>query len=154
DSLLNVTFSRISGHGPEGETLFGARPRTVLSSAFLLPPLPSQAPGDEVTQPIRITAHGLDLQILHQREGVISVKPSFQVYVRVLPSAEDLKRPDCAPRFRLQDTVRQTLRDQTESTLRARWEAMSAGKSYRERFRHPEWKQIEESVRGEVLHRL
>lgn len=154
DSLLNVVFSRISGHGPEGEALFGARPRTVLSSAFLLPPLPLQGPGDEVTQPIRITAHGVDLQIFHQEEGVISVKPNFRVYVRIFPSVDDLKRPDCAPRFRLQDAVRQALRDQTEAELRVRWEAISAGKSYRERFRHPEWKQIDKSVRDEVLRRL
>jgi len=154
DSLLNVVFSRISGHGPEGETLFGARPRAILSSAFLLPPLPLQGPGDEVTQPIRITAHGIDLQIFHQEEGVISVRPSFQVYVRILPSVDDLKRPDCAPRFRLQDAVRQTLRDQTDAELKVRWEIISAGKPFRERFRHPEWKQIDKSVRQEILSRL
>ena len=154
DSLLNVVFSRISGHGPDGETLFGARPRTVLSSAFLLPPLPLQGPGDEVTQPIRITAHGVDLQIFHQEDGVISVKPTFQVYVRIFPSVDDLKRPDCAPRFRLQDAVRQTLRNQTEAELKARWETISAGKPFRERFRHPEWKQIDKSVREEILRQL
>lgn len=154
DSLLNVVFSRISGHGPEGETLFGARPRAVLSSAFLLPPLPLRGPGDEVTQPIRITAHGIDLQIFHQEDGAISVKSSFQVYVRILPSVDDLKRPDCAPRFRLKDAVRQNLRDQTDAELTARWEAISAGKPFRERFRHPDWKQIDKTVREEIFNQL
>lgn len=154
DGLLNATFSRISGHGKDGDVIFGARPRSVLSSAFLLPPLPSQVPGDEVTQPIRITAHGLDLQVLHDAGGSISIRPSFQIYVRVLPSVEDLNRPDCAPRFRLQDAVRQTLRDQTDAALKARWSTESEGRSYRERYRHPQWKQIETSVRQEVLDRL
>jgi len=154
DSLLNVVFSRISGHGPEGEILFGARPRTVLSSAFLLPPLPMQGPGDEVTQPIRITAHGIDFQIFHEEEGVVSVKPSFQIYVRIFPCVDDLRRPDCALRFRVQDAVRRELRNQTDAELKARWEAMSGGKPFRERFRDPEWKQVDESVREEIRRQL
>ena len=118
DALLNVTYSRISGHGAEGEVLFGARPRAVLSSAFLLPRLLQEESGDEVTQPIRITAHGLDLQILRNVPGKIEVKPSLQVYVRVLPAAEDLNRPDCKITFRIRDEVRRTLRDETEAESR------------------------------------
>ncbi|MFT4508565.1 helicase-related protein [Caballeronia sp. 15711] len=154
DSLLNLTFSRISGHGEEGRILFGSRPRAILASAFLLPPIHAQGTGDEVTQPIRITAHGLDFQVHSGVDGEISVRPRLQVYVRVLPSAEDLKRPDCAPRFRLNDGVRRALQTQTADALKARWDVESVGGTYKRRADHPQWKSIEKSVREEVLNRL
>ena len=154
DSLLSLTFMRISGHGPEGEVVFGARPRSVFASAFLLPPMPAKGSGDEVTQPIRITAHGLDCQVVHGAGGAVTVRPVFCVYVRVLPSVDDLKRPDCAPRFRLNDLVRNNLRTQTTAALKDRWAVESAGKTYRFRNEHPQWKAIESQVREEVLTRL
>lgn len=154
DALLNVTYSRISGHGAEGEVLFGARPRAVLSSAFLLPRLLQNESGDEVTQPIRITAHGLDLQILRNVAGKVEVKPSLQVYARVLPTSEDLNRPDCKITFRLRDEVRRTLRDEIETASKERWATLSAGKSFKERHQHPNWKQIDKEIRGEVGRRL
>lgn len=154
DSLVNLTFARISGHGSEGSVLFGSRPRSIMASAFLLPPLRAQGSGDEVTQPIRITAHGLDCQIRRAASGEVTVKPLLQVYVRVLPTAEDLKRPDCAPRFRLDDTVRRALKTQTSDALNAKWTEVSAGKNYKRRIDHPDWKAIEKGVRDEVLKRL
>jgi hypothetical protein len=154
DSLLNLTFSRISGHGPEGQVLFGSRPRSLLAAAFLLPPLRVEGTGDEVTQPIRITAHGLDFQIHHGVAGTVAVEPRMQVYVRVLPTSADMKRPDCAPRFRLSDEVRKQLQTQTRDALSERWKVESAGKSYKRRIDHPQWREIEQSVRREVLERL
>ncbi len=138
DSLLNLTFSRISGHGPEGQVVFGSRPRSILAAAFLLPPLRAEGTGDEVTQPIRITAHGLDCQIHRGVGGVVTVEPRLQVYVRVLPTPEDMKRPDCAPRFRLRDEVRKLLQTQTKEALSERWKIESAGKSYKRRIDHPQ----------------
>ncbi|MCE4556285.1 helicase-related protein [Roseateles cellulosilyticus] len=154
DSLLNLTFSRISGHGPEGQVLFGSRPRSILAAAFLLPPLRAEGTGDEVTQPIRITAHGLDCQVHRGIPGIITVEPRLQVYVRVLPTPEDMKRPDCAPRFRLSDEVRKLLQTQTKEALSERWKIESAGKSYKRRIDHPQWREIEQAVRREVLERL
>lgn len=154
DSLLNLTFSRISGHGPEGLVLYGSRPRSILASAFLLPPLRAEGTGDEVTQPIRITAHGLDCQIYRGVEGVVRVEPRLQVYVRVLPTPEDMKRPDCAPRFRLTDDIRKLLQTQTKDALSERWKIESAGKAYKRRIDHPQWREIEQAVRREVLERL
>lgn len=154
DSLLNLTFSRISGHGPEGQVLFGSRPRSILASGFLLPPVRAEGTGDEVTQPIRITAHGLDCQIHRGVAGAVTVEPRLQIYVRVLPTPEDMKRPDCAPRFRLSDEVRKQLQTQTKEALSDRWKVESAGKSYKRRIDHPEWREIEQSVRREVLERL
>ena len=154
DSLLNLTFARISGHGPDGEVLYGSRPRSILASAFLLPPLRALGSGDEVTQPIRITAHGFDCQIHRDVAGTVTVRPRLQVYVRVLPSVDDLKRPDCAPRFRLDDAVRRTLQTQTSDALKARWSIESAGKTYKRRSDHPQWKTIEQEVRDQVLEQM
>jgi hypothetical protein len=154
DSLLNLTFARISGHGPDGEVLYGSRPRSILASAFLLPPLRAFGSGDEVTQPIRITAHGFDCQVHRDVAGSVTVRPRLQVYVRVLPSVDDLKRPDCAPRFRLDDAVRRTLQTQTSDALKARWSTESAGKTYTRRSDHPQWKTIEQEVRDQVLEQM
>ncbi len=37
DSLLNLTYAQLSGQGGTGQYLFGARPRILLNSGFLLP---------------------------------------------------------------------------------------------------------------------
>ncbi|HEV7163863.1 MAG TPA: helicase-related protein [Gammaproteobacteria bacterium] len=151
DALLNLTFSRISGHGPEGAVLFGSRPRAALASGFLLPPLKEEGTGDEVTQPIRITAHGLDLQTYRNQKGSIIVTPHLQIYVRVLPSAEDIsKRSDCAPRFRLNDDVRKQLITRKAEARKIRWGKESAGTQYAYPAEHPNWKDIEKSISEQV----
>lgn len=154
DALINMTYARISGHGIEGQEIFGSRPRSVLASAFLLPPLLDSGPGDEVTQPIRISAHGLDLQLVRGVAGTVKVKPSLGVYARVFPAVADLQRPDCAPRFRLEDSVRKHVRDETDAALKNRWEKESPGKPYKERFKYPKWPEIEAAVSEEVLTKL
>lgn len=147
DSLVNLTYGRISGHGVDGEVLFGARPRAVLSSGFLLPPLKLEGPGDEVTQPIRISAHGLDFQAKREPAGTIRVRPSFSVYLRVLPNQEDLKRPECRAKFRLSDTVSKMFRTRVREALAARWAEEAAKGKYSKRWQHPEWKTIDASIR-------
>src|SRR5438445_609155 len=109
DALLNLTHDRLTGAGDRGRVLFGARPRALLASGFLMPPDPKLlgAAGDEVTDPIRICGHGLDMQIGHLMDGQVTIQPSLAIYVRVLPHEEDLLRPDCAPNLRLtNDTVK------------------------------------------------
>ena len=51
DSLLNLTYAQLSGQGEAGEYLYGARPRTLLNSGFLLPQR-NPLGDDEVTSPI------------------------------------------------------------------------------------------------------
>ena len=150
DSMVNLTFARISGHGEEGRVLYGARPRALLSSAFLLPRPDKPLGGDEVTQPIHISAHGLDFQVFNESSATIHVTPVLQVYVRVLPTIEDLKRPDCAPRFRLNDETRRGLQIAIREGLKVRWEIEAAKGGYKKRYEHPLWKQIEAEVRDEI----
>ena len=79
DSLVNLTYAQVSGEGATGQYLFGARPRTLLSSGFLLPQ--KQATGDdEVTSPIWISSHGMQLQIGAGIAEVITVRPKVALY--------------------------------------------------------------------------
>ncbi|ABM39976.1 DEAD/DEAH box helicase [Polaromonas naphthalenivorans] len=148
DALVNLTFQRISGHGPEGSILFGARPRALLSSAFLLPVPAGAAGGDEVTQPIQICAHGLDFQVSTSRQGPVVVQPRLQVYVRVLPSVEDMARPDCVLRFRLNDVTRRDLQAKVSAALKAKWAEMMG--TYKRRVDHPGWKTAEDEIRTRI----
>src|SRR5690348_7702176 len=94
DSLLNIIHARISGVGEFGQVLYGARPRSLLNSGFLLPAR-AAVEGDEVTSPIWVSAHGCDLQVASVGQGTLHLQPSFALYVRVLPTEEDIKRADC-----------------------------------------------------------
>lgn len=148
DSLVYLTFQRISGHGDEGSVVYGVRPRSSFSSAFLLPRPPSLGESDEVTQPIHISAHGLDFQVRREAKGQIVATPHFQVYVRVLPTLEDMKRPDCILRFRLNDTTRKHLKDVLFAALNEKWKEIGAG--YKRRMDHPDWKTMETEIRDKV----
>lgn len=148
DALVNLTFRRISGHGPDGEVLFGFRPRSLFSSAFLLPRPATLGESDEVTQPIHISAHGLDFQIRQNVSGQIVVTPRLQVYVRVLPSTADMSRPDCQMRFRLNDPTKKHLKDVLYAALNGKWAEMGAG--YKRRGEHPGWKAAETLIREQV----
>lgn len=149
DSLVNITFARISGHGAEGEVLYGARPRALLNSAFLLPRPPLAQSGDEVTQPIQICTHGLDFQVRRGQDGLIRVHPDVQVYVRVLPTLDDFSRPDFAPTFRLNDETKSQLGVKKREALDARW-ALEVAKGFTRRYEHPEWRSIEREVVAQV----
>ena len=100
DSLLNLTYAQISGQGATGKYLFGARPRTLLNSGFLLPQR-NPSGDDEVTSPIWVSSHGLQMQLNSSESSVITIQPNLCVYVRVLPREEDLKKPNCCPVFML-----------------------------------------------------
>lgn len=154
DSLINQTFFAISGYGEGGGELFGARPRSVLNSAFLLPRPEELGDGDEVTQPIHIYSHGLEFQVKSGEPVRFTVKPSFQVYVRVLPSTTDLKRPNMELSFRLNDVTRKELQEQTRLALDAAWSELKAEGGEQNRNKHPKWKDTEKRVREEVQRKL
>ncbi|MGZ0103060.1 helicase-related protein [Achromobacter sp. KK8] len=153
DSLINQTFFAISGHGPEGSELFGARPRSILNSAFLLPRPAELGDGDEVTQPIQIYSHGLNFHVKSGHAVKFTVKPSFQVYVRVLPTSEDLRRSNMQLSFRVNDETRKALQDQTKAALEASWRKLKTEEGEQSRNKHPKWKETEKRVREEI-HRV
>lgn len=147
DALVSMTHAQVSGAGEFGKYLFGARPRTLLNSAFLLPELQAEG-GDEVTSPIWISSHGLQIQIAAGVSSEISIQPQVSVYVRVLPKEEDLARPNCRPTFRLRRDVAVELKAILKARLEQEWEKVKG--AYLSRFKHPEWRRIREEIREEV----
>jgi hypothetical protein len=87
DAILERTRRIVSGDGEVGRTILGAKPSQVLSSGFILPRVNER--GDDESSDIRLAAHGLDLRI-RAVEGSVRIVPALSVYMRVLPSAEDL----------------------------------------------------------------
>jgi hypothetical protein len=147
DSLLNLTYARISGAGEFGRVLFGARPRSLLNSGFILPAR-TDVEGDEVTSPIWVSAHGCDLQIAAQESGELRLEPRFALYVRVLPTEEDVKRSDCQPSFRLKRDIALRIRHRRYELLDKRWEEVKG--NYASRSKHPDWVRIAEEMRKQV----
>lgn len=147
DALLNLTHARISGVGEFGQVLYGARPRSLLNSGFLLPAR-TDIEGDEVTSPIWVSAHGLDMQIAREAKGDVTLRPRFSLYVRVLPTEDDIKRTDCQPSFRLKRDVALRIRQRRRELLDKRWEEMKG--SHTSRYKHPEWKKTEEEIQQQV----
>lgn len=148
DALLNMTHAQVSGAGEFGEVLYGARPRSVLNSAFLLPAKKRQG-DDEVTAPIWISSHGLDMQLNAGTEGVISVRPSFSVYVRILPTSEDLQRDDCRLQPRLNQEVAKERRAKFREALNLRWEKEKE-LGHVSKWKHPLWEEIQKEVHRQV----
>jgi hypothetical protein len=147
DALLNITHARISGAGEEGRFLFGARPRAVLNSGFLLPRRDVTG-DDEVTSPIWISSHGLDMQVAAAASGEVLVIPELSIYVRVLPTVDDLKRLDCRPHFRLRREVSEKLKNEAKAAQDLEWEKVKG--TYTSRWKHPGWADIRDRVRREV----
>lgn len=147
DGLLNMTYAHISGDGSLGKFLYGARPRTLLNSGFLLPQLTS-SDDDEVTSPIWISSHGLQLQISASKAGTIRIVPKFSVYVRVLPREEDLARPDCRAIFTLRPEVTKEIKEERNRRLDIEWERVKG--TYSSKASHPQWKIIRESIVEEI----
>lgn len=124
DALLNLTWQRASGAGAEGETIFGAKPSLRFVSGFLLPRFEEGGEQDE-TSDIHISAHGLDCQIAAAAEGNLAISVAFSIYIRTLPSWDELTKPELElfpnPPLRrdLEATIRDAMRDRMTAALAA-----------------------------------
>ncbi|MFY0663213.1 MAG: hypothetical protein JXQ97_01205 [Natronospirillum sp.] len=147
DSILNLTYAQVSGQGPTGQYLFGARPRALLNSGFLLPQR-NPSGDDEVTSPIWISSHGLQMQLNATSPSVITIQPELALYVRVLPHEDDLKRPNCRPVFMLRQAVIDELKAERNKRLDQEWE--KAKGTYVSKQKHPGWVEIRKKVVDEV----
>lgn len=149
DALLNIVGSRISGGGDFGRVVYGASPRSKIVSGFLLP-RKNIDDGDEVTSPIWVSCHGLDLQIASTGSGVIKLHPKFSIYLRILPSEKDLtEREDCKLQFLLKKEIDKKIRLLIRDALNARWESIKD--KYSSRRECLTWNAIKEDVRLQVL---
>lgn len=134
DSLINNLSARLSGRGEFYSTICGNKPAAVLMSEFIVPMPVDERVGDEESDPIQISAHGLDFQIgTDSVDDKISVTATGAVYVRIIPTAQEVQ-----PGGRLEITfpptraVEQALRAQVKSALTS-LAAELGGKQ------HPDW---------------
>ena len=120
DAVLERTRRVVSGDRDHGQIVLGDRPSRVLSSGFVLPRL--NVDGDDESSDIRIAAHGMDLRIRMDGRGAIQVRPSFCVYVRTLPSSQELfaRNGRLVPPADFSRPAKQHLRDQIRARLQAR----------------------------------
>ncbi|PWC32060.1 helicase-related protein [Azospirillum sp. TSO22-1] len=137
DALLGLTYARCAGEAEFGEVIYGALPSRKLVTGFLLPRF--NAAGVDDTTDIRIAAHGMDFQV-DRALAKFLVRPRLSVYVRLLPTADDLFSPDAArrwdllPRTRLKPEIERAIvrriRERMTATKPAEREGSAA---YRER---------------------
>lgn len=106
NAIVNLTVARVTGSGPEGRILYGPSPRRSIVSGQLLPRFDQFGQEDETTD-IRIAALGIDFQVDADTDAEAFAAPGFSVYVRVLPSWEEINDADLelAVDFRLNAAV-------------------------------------------------
>lgn len=116
DAILERTRRLVSGGGEMGRTILGGRPSRVLSSGFILPRV--DVDGDDESSDIRLASHGLDMRI-RTASGVLRIEPALSVYIRTLPSAEDLfaRGGRLLPRADLSDPAKTRARDEIRRRL-------------------------------------
>ena len=88
DAVIERTRQVVSGDREFGRIVLNDRPARKLSSGFILPRLDEN--GDDESSDIRIATHGLDFRILPGATGALVIRPAFNVYVRALPTTEEL----------------------------------------------------------------
>ncbi len=120
DSLLNLTYRFVSGQGVDGEFVFGDKPSRKFVSGFLLPAM-SESGADDETNDIHISNLGMDLQVSNPPTGELGIEVSFSVYIRVLPTWDEIERYGLKPTFQLraaeQRKIRDAIRDRTNALL-------------------------------------
>lgn len=110
DSLLNLTYRLVSGEGEDGEFVYGDKPSRKFVSGFLLPAMSGSGADDE-TNDIHISNIGMDLQVNNPSTGNLEVAVSFSIYIRVLPTWEEIVRYEMKPVFQLRSSIQKQFRD-------------------------------------------
>lgn len=135
DSLLNGLSARLAGRGDFYKVIYGTKPSAALMSEFIVPMPAEERGGDEESDPIRISAHGMDFQIRSAATGTtLGVSVTGAVYVRILPTEEEVK-----PGGRLETTfpltreARAEIRGKVKDALTKLIAALPGGKS------NPDW---------------
>lgn len=152
DALLNNLAGRVSGTRRYGVAIYGAKPRDVLVSGFLVGRQEEQEDRDEEVNPLRISAHGLDVRIADTALGTpISVSLQASVYVRVFPTADDFRAGRVIASPRLTSHYSRELWRLTRERLTAL--RAELGLTGRDKD-HPQWESRQESIRRQVHEEL
>ncbi len=145
-ALLGSIFQRLSGNGLSGRTLQGEKPSRRLTSAFLMPANPDEEGLDDETSPIRITATGFDFMVRADATGTVTARPQFSIYLRVLPSVEELREEGVG--FRLTQAIDRDVRREVRARERSLWEEQK-GDLDGDR-NHPDWVRARSNIAREV----
>jgi hypothetical protein len=111
DAVLERTRRVVSGDGAYGAVIIGAKPSYKLSSGFILPR--NNQNNDDESSDIRIPSHGLDFSVRAGTGGVLRITPALSVYLRGLPTSDELFARDgwLIPRADFNDAGRGQIRD-------------------------------------------
>ena len=145
DAVVNSVVNRVSGTDEEGRTIFGKSPRRFIVSGQLLPRYDIR--GDDETSDIAIAALGLDFSLASGATEILSASPKFSVYLRVLPSWEDID-PDGGP---LEFDFRLNRELQTEIDMEIRTNRVDAFKTAG--VDRPNWQSMDETERSATRQR-
>jgi len=118
EALLRLAVQKCTGEGSTGDFIFGVKPSTKLVSGLLLPRFDATGQGDE-TSDIHIATMGIDLQVAAERSGEVVLVPEIAIYVRMLPTWEELSDPrhDMVPRSELSRETRQAVEDRARAII-------------------------------------
>ncbi len=120
EGLLRLTERRCTGEGEDGEVVYAVRPSGKLVSGFLLPRY--DRAGVDETSDIHISTMGIDLQIAANQAGDITVQPHLAIYVRELPSWQEISDPrhDMMPQVQLSRDARQMVEQRARAIIQDR----------------------------------
>jgi hypothetical protein len=135
DSLLNTLSARLAGRGDYYKIIYGSKPSAALMTEFIVPMPAEERMGDEESDPIQISAHGLDFQIdADSNHTKMSVSVRGAVYVRILPTEDEVKPGGILEAtFPLTREIRITIRANVREALSKLAEELP-GKGI-----HPDW---------------
>ena len=123
-SIVHKMYDRLRGAGPAGRVIYREKPSKVIHTQHLLPRRRPSATAatyvekDDVTSPAHIGTAGLTFQIADRKDRAITVSMRACIYLRMLPSKEDLTASRVV--FRLAKSARSViLRHRREALRRA-----------------------------------
>lgn len=91
DAVIERMRRVVSGEGGFGAFIYGRRPSRAMTSGFLISRHDDQ--GLDESSDISIPLHGLDCRMAAEAEGEVRLRPTFSVYLRVMPSSADVFDP-------------------------------------------------------------
>ena len=95
-SIVHKMYDRLRGAGPAGRIIYREKPSKVIHTQHLLPrrkpsaTAATYAEKDDVTSPAHIGTAGLTFQIADRKDRAITVAIRACIYLRMLPSKQDL----------------------------------------------------------------
>lgn len=149
DSLLNNLSARLAGRNGFYRYIYRTKPSAALMSEFLVPMPPAERLGDEEADPIRISAHGLDFQVIDAAAARFRVSLHGAVYVRVYPRPDEICPGGAlAVEFPLLRTLATGLRRSINAALRDLAKTLPGGR------KDKDWARLSREVYGKECERL